>query len=404
MRALPLLLLPVLLAACPKTDSKPEAAAEKSDGLTLEATAWVLTDSGLRYEDLVVGTGEIVTPESRIEAHYTGWLGDGTKFDSSYDRGEPLAITIGVGQVIKGWDEGIVGMREGGKRKLLVPPDLGYGGNDLGSIPPNSTLLFEVELVSTKPPRRPSAAPAEVPLESFRQTESGLLIADLSDACTGEAHAEGTRLTVDYDGFLESGKLFDSSRLRDSGFTFPVGMERVIKGWDEGLADAPVGCKRQLRIPPHLGYGEEGSRVVPPNATLVFDVEVLASSPPREVPEKPAEVDGHLQSGTGLKVKILEPGEGSPVGIGGVAVVEYTGWLADGTRFDSSYLREGPIDVPVGKGRVIAGWDEGLLGMKPGEKRQLVIPPNLGYGEAGRPPTIPGGATLIFEVTLVEVR
>lgn len=395
MRLVPFLLL---LAGCPKS------APVEPPAPTLQAEAWIVTDSGLRFEDLVVGTGIEVTPQSRIQAHYTGWLQDGTKFDSSHDRGEPLAITIDAGQVIKGWDEGIVGMRVGGKRKLLIPPQLGYGANNMGAIPPNSTLLFEVEVVDVKPPRKPAAMAAVVEPEALRQTPSGLLIADLNDGCDPEPHPEGARLSVEYDGFLESGKLFDSTKLRNDPFSFPLGMGRVIAGWDEGLADAPAGCRRQLQVPAHLGYGEEGSRHVPPNATLVFDIEVLEVGAPRNPPLSPQPATDHLLSGTGLRVAILRPGEGEPVGLGDLASVEYTGWLEDGTRFDSSLLRDGPIDVPVGKGRVIAGWDEGLLGMKPGELRQLVIPSNLAYGATGRPPTIPGGATLIFEVELVAAQ
>lgn len=104
----------------------------------------------LKIEDVKMGTGEAVKNGDTILINYTGTLKDGTKFDSSYDRGEPFETKIGVGQVIKGWDEGVVGMKVGGKRRLTIPPSLGYGSQAVGSIPPDSTLLFDVELVEIK--------------------------------------------------------------------------------------------------------------------------------------------------------------------------------------------------------------------------------------------------------------
>jgi FKBP-type peptidyl-prolyl cis-trans isomerase len=101
---------------------------------------------GLKIQDEKVGTGAAVKSGDTIVINYTGTLTNGTKFDSSYDRGTPFTTQIGVGQVIKGWDEGVIGMKVGGKRKLTIPPALGYGDQAMGSIPANSTLIFEVEL------------------------------------------------------------------------------------------------------------------------------------------------------------------------------------------------------------------------------------------------------------------
>lgn len=104
--------------------------------------------NGLKIEDLQPGQGKEVKSGDTIKIHYLGTLTNGTKFDSSYDRGQPFQTQIGVGQVIKGWDEGVVGMKVGGKRRLTIPPELGYGAQGAGSsIPPNATLIFEVELV-----------------------------------------------------------------------------------------------------------------------------------------------------------------------------------------------------------------------------------------------------------------
>lgn len=106
------------------------------------------TDSGLSYEVLKEGTGETAAAGDRVQVHYTGWLTDGTKFDSSVDDGEPFIFSLGAGEVIKGWDEGVAGMKIGEKRKLTIPPQLAYGARGAGGlIPPNATLIFDVELL-----------------------------------------------------------------------------------------------------------------------------------------------------------------------------------------------------------------------------------------------------------------
>jgi len=110
----------------------------------------VTTASGLIYEDLQVGDGATAKAGDTVSVNYTGWLEDGTKFDSSLDRGQPFDFTLGAGQVIAGWDEGVAGMQVNGTRLLVIPPSLGYGSTANGSIPANSTLIFEVQLVAIK--------------------------------------------------------------------------------------------------------------------------------------------------------------------------------------------------------------------------------------------------------------
>lgn len=121
----------------------------QGQGWPLAANQKVATSpTGLKYVDISVGKGPQPTPGSKVYVHYTGWLTNKQKFDSSLDRKEPFAFTLGAGQVIKGWDEGVATMKVGGTRRLVIPPSLGYGANGAGGvIPPNATLVFDVQLL-----------------------------------------------------------------------------------------------------------------------------------------------------------------------------------------------------------------------------------------------------------------
>ncbi len=136
-----LILLPLALFGSGKQDAGPTKV--EGDG--------VKTPSGLQYWDIVVGKGAPAVKGKRVRVHYTGWLTDGKKFDSSHDSGHPFIFVLGAGHVIPGWDEGVQGMREGGKRQLRVPPELGYGEQGAPpDIPPNATLIFDVELLNVE--------------------------------------------------------------------------------------------------------------------------------------------------------------------------------------------------------------------------------------------------------------
>jgi len=138
-------LLTVLFAPVSGTEAKGLFSKDKNK---LAQAQDVTTPSGLKYHDTVVGNGPAPRQGQRVSVHYTGWLTNGTKFDSSRDRGQPFQFSLGRGEVIKGWDEGVASMKVGGRRKLTIPPDLGYGARGAGGvIPPNATLVFDVELL-----------------------------------------------------------------------------------------------------------------------------------------------------------------------------------------------------------------------------------------------------------------
>ncbi|GAA5177368.1 FKBP-type peptidyl-prolyl cis-trans isomerase [Niveibacterium umoris] len=215
----------------------------------------ITTASGLIIEDAVLGTGAEAKTGGTVTVHYTGWLTDGSKFDSSKDRNDPFSFDLGRGQVISGWDEGVAGMKVGGRRKLTIPPQLGYGERGAGGvIPPNATLVFEVELLDV----------------------GGELVIEDVIFGTGAEAKPGRTVVVHYTGWLTDGTKFDSSKDRDEPFSFLLGRGQVIRGWDDGVAGMKVGGSRKLTIPPQLGYGRRGAGgVIPPNATLVFEVELL---------------------------------------------------------------------------------------------------------------------------------
>ena len=142
--ALPVVAVLFLTAACADPQNGKAAQAQTEGKETV-------TSTGLKYVDLEVGEGAEAVSGKAVEVHYTGWLENGTKFDSSLDRQEPFTFRLGAGEVIEGWDQGVAGMKVGGKRKLTIPPGLAYGSRAVGGvIPANSTLLFEVELLGVK--------------------------------------------------------------------------------------------------------------------------------------------------------------------------------------------------------------------------------------------------------------
>jgi peptidylprolyl isomerase len=268
--AVVLALLLVIPAAC--GPANPEVEEEASGEGTGEKA--MTTASGLQYTEIEAGQGPAPQAGDIVAVHYRGTLEDGTVFDSSYDRGEPIRFALGRGMVIPGWDEGIALMNVGGKAQLVIPPDLGYGEQGAGGvIPPNATLNFEVELLAIEPGS--PEAPTEVDEADYVVTDSGLKYYDLKVG-DGASPQNGQMVAVHYTGWLTDGTKFDSSLDRGQPFTFALGMRRVIPGWDEGVATMKIGGKRQLIIPPELAYGERGAgNLIPPGATLIFEVELL---------------------------------------------------------------------------------------------------------------------------------
>jgi len=349
------------------------------------------------------GAGEPVHKRQLVRVHYTGWLIDSTKFDSSRDRGEPLEFVLGADQVIKGWDIGIEGMKPGEIRRLKIPAVLAYGNNAVGPIPANSDLLFEVELISAQKSLEPDTLLNPTALK-WKTLRPGIEIFDEKEGA-GKELRTGMELTFHYTGWLLNGHKFGSSKDMGKPAKTILGAGKLVRGLEIGLESLKQGGVRWLRLSPSMAYGPTAMSNIPANSGLLFriqadlvevDNEFAASMDFFPNISSIKWVDGQ----EGLKYFIEKAGSGKAVKAGEVVKVHYTGWLSDGTKFDSSRERGEPLTLELGAGRVIRGWDLGLSGMKRGEKRLLLIPPSLGYGSRGGGP-IPPDATLIFAVEMM---
>lgn len=248
----------------------------------------VTLKSGLKYNEVKVGTGTEAKNGDLIEIHFKGWVikdssdlfsdwsVDSTKkadlIADSYAMNQPMKFVLGTESFIKGSEEGIVGMKPGGQRTIIIPANLGYGAQGMGPIPPNSSIRVLIELVSTK--EATVAKMWDVDSTLFKTTASGLKYAIIKEG-EGELVAKEKQVTVHYSGFLLDGNKFDSSVERDEPFTFMAGVGQVIPGWDEGVQLMKKGSKARFIVPSTLAYGERDLGKIPPNSTLIFDVEVL---------------------------------------------------------------------------------------------------------------------------------
>lgn len=250
----------------------------------------ITLESGLKYMDDSLGTGREVKANELVTIHFKGWMvpeGDSVELFSDWTlnqnmnmrslgdskvRNQPVKFVLSSNSFIKGSDEGIIGMKVGGSRTIIIPSNQAYGEKGIGFIPPNTDLKVVVELLDVKD--RVVAKMWDVDSTLFKITASGLKYAIISEGDGPQAEA-GKLVTVNYSGYLEDGTMFDSSVERDDPISFPVGQGQVIPGWDEGMQLLKKGSKARFIIPPQLGYGEMQLEKIPVNSTLIFDVELL---------------------------------------------------------------------------------------------------------------------------------
>jgi len=251
----------------------------------------------LALTDLIEGIGRIVFEGDEVSVQYVGYdYETGKKFASSWDEGKPLTFTLGDGEVIEGWESGLEDLEGGDRRELVIPPDMTKGSNPPG-IPQGRTVVFVVEpvpypvkakagKVAAKPAKK-AKKPAKKVTKPAKKTKpkvvppkgpppKKLVVKDLEEG-SGPAAKKGDEVTVQYVGVgYESGKQFDASWDRGEPFTFTLGGNGVIQGWEQGVEGMKAGGRRELVIPPDLAYGSEGAGTIAPNATLVFVIDLLA--------------------------------------------------------------------------------------------------------------------------------
>lgn len=273
---------------------------------------YLTSPEGFYYTLEKEGDTSQTKPGKFVEVHYTGKLLNGKKFDSSYDRDLPFVFKLGENRVIKGWEKGIQTMGVGAKGTLYLPPNLAYGARAVGPIAPNSSLIFDIEVLRVLSPEefeqwREKMQQAQMEARKKQMAElekkKKMLIAQERDTLEAYLKAQGIEATRDssglyyvveevgdtsrqvqkgqdvkvhYRGKLLNGKVFDSSFERGEPISFAIGTGRVIQGWDMGIPLFNVGGKGTIYIPSPLGYGPRGAGSdIPPNSILIFDIEVV---------------------------------------------------------------------------------------------------------------------------------
>nr|XP_043869402.1 peptidyl-prolyl cis-trans isomerase FKBP10 [Solea senegalensis] len=307
-----------------------------------------------------------------VRYHFNGTLLDGTIFDSSYTRKQTQDSLVGEGWLIKGMDEGLLGMCVGETRHIVIPPFKAYGEKGSGTeIPSQATLVYDVLLVDIHNPKDNITIEDQV----------------VPELCT-RTSVVGDYMRYHYNGTFLNGEAFDSSYRRNSTYNTYIGMGYVISGMDQALLGVCVGERRRVIIPPHLAYGEQGAGdVIPPSTVLVFDVHIIDFHNPNDT--------------VGIQVTHKPEVCNDTTAEHDHVHYHYNCTLMDGTLLFSSHDYENIQDAVLGADKVIDGLDVGLRGMCVGERRLVTVPPHLGHGEKGAT-GVPSSAVLVFDIEMLS--
>lgn len=363
-------------------------------------TGFTKTTSGLMYKISKQGKGLNAKPGDRLWVHYIGTLSDSSVFASTMQTGE-TDIYLGHGQLIKGWEEGLQLIAQGGAITLIVPPHLAYGSKGNNIVPPNDTLTFNIAILQID--KGFNIKPFNTNNKPVLKTKNKLKYIVVEQG-TGKNAMPGDNVYVNYTAYHSDTIIFDSSIKKGKPARITVGTGQVIKGWDLALQLMNTGSKYRVIIPPNLAYGKKGiENRVPPKSQIILDIEVVEILTPPKITKCDASGNDTITLDNGIKYIIFNAGNGNNIKPNSIVTVHYSGFFTNGKLFDSSVARNEPIKFPVGVNAVIEGWDITIQLMKPGAKYQLHVPAKLAYGSNGNPPIIPPNTNLIFDIEIIDV-
>ena len=366
------------------------------------------TPSGMQYAKIIANDSTPVQIGDAVEISYKGMFADDTVFAQT-KPGETRRFTVGYNEISKELNDAVQFMHCGEKTLFRMTREQAFLSKltthtftkkgKKGTLT-DSMVTYEIELKSVSVNKAMHPIQAAL-LKDTISSENGLKVI-IAGKGNGANIEEKDEVTIHYNGFLTNMTFFDSSVKRGQPFKTKIGVGQVIEGWDKGITMLHVGDTARLIIPAKMGYGAKAKGNIPANSTLIFDVIVLAAKKP--VVPIPYKVQGLpvKKTASRLEYVVVNEGTGKYPLSGNKVTVHYTGYLQDGSMFDSSVSRDDYFKFNVGMGRVIKGWDEGVLLMREGAKYRFTIPYDLAYGEAGYPPVIPAKATLIFDVELIK--